>query len=279
MKKSINAWSFDEALTFEEVFAMAKKTGYECIELNLDAAGAHSFTFDSNEETYSHVRELIKKYGVEVRSVSTGLYWSSGAFGSDNPEKRDEALKVIRKQLEAASAIGAETILVVTCIDEETGYKKSFENTIKVFRSLKKEIKKSGVEVGIENVWNRFFLSPNDAKYVIEKINNPMVGIYFDIGNMIEFAEPQYWIETVGKYIKKVHIKDFKRTNGYNSGGVFCGLLEGDVDFEKTIPMLKAAGYDGPLSAEIFKGDRDMSAEEFVAWIYEGVEKITALAK
>ncbi len=278
MKKSINAWAFDSTLTFEEVFAMAKKIGYECIEFNLDPEGAHSFTFDSNEETFALVRELSKKYGIETKSVSTGLYWSSGAFGSDNPEKRNEALRVIRKQLECASAIGAETILVVTCIDEETGYKKSFENTIEVFRSLKDEIKKSGVQVGIENVWNRFFLSPNDVKYVIEAIGDENVGLYFDIGNMVEFSEPQYWIETVGKYIKKVHIKDFKRTKDYHSGGVFCGLLEGDVDFEKTIPMLKEAGYDGPLSAEIFNS-QNLPTEEFVAGIYASVEKIVALAK
>ncbi len=279
MKKSINAWSFDNTLGFEDVFSMAKRAGYECIEFNLDPEGAHSFTFDSNEETFKTVRALIEKYGIEVKSVSTGLYWSSGAFGSDNPEKRDEALKIIRKQLECASAIGAETILVVTCIDEETGYYKSFENTINVFRSLEKEIKDAGVCVGIENVWNRFFLSPFDAKYVIEKIDNPMVGLYFDIGNMVEFSEPQYWIETVGKYIKKVHIKDFKRNNDRtNSGGIFCGLLEGHVDFEKTIPMLKAAGYDGPLTAEIFNS-KGLETEAFINEVYQGVEKIVAMAK
>lgn len=278
MKKSINAWAFPDSYDFEAVFKKANELGFECIELNVDLdGGGHSFTYASDETTYAKVRELIKQYGVEVQSVSTGAYWSCGPFGSDDPEKAAEAVKVMRKQIEVARGIGADTILVVTSLDEKAGYKKSMENTIKLFKSMKKEIKKAGINIGIENVWNQFLLSPMDAKYIIESINNPLVGIYFDAGNMIEFGRPEWWIEIIGKYIKKVHIKDFKKANGYHSGGTWCGLWEGDADFESLIPTLQAAGYDGPISAELFNSTRDV--DEFLAEVYTGVEKVLSFAK
>ncbi len=281
MKKSINAWAFPNSYTFEEVFAMAEKLGFECIELNLDDENAlHSFNFNSDEKTYAKVRELIKKHGVAVESVSTGKYWSCGAFASDDPQKSAQAVKVMRKQIEIARGIGADTILVVTSLDLDAGYEKSFENTINLFRSMENEIKENNINIGIENVWNQFFLSPHDAKYVIEAIDNPLVGIYFDAGNMLEFGRPEWWIEVIGKYIKKVHVKDFKKTSTYHLGGEWCGLFEGDMNFEKVIPALKKAGYDGPVSAELFNADPDnVPAEDFIAHIYDGMEKALSFAK
>ncbi|MBR5459604.1 MAG: sugar phosphate isomerase/epimerase [Clostridia bacterium] len=275
MKRSINAWAFPDSWDFEKVFKTASELGFECIELNLDCnpEALHSFGYESDETVYAKVRELIKKYNVGVESVSTGQYWSTGAFGSNDPAKSAEALKVMRKQIEVARGIGADTILIVTSLDADTGYKKSFENTIALFKSLESEIKEGGINIGLENVWNQFFLSPHDALYVLDAINNPLVGIYFDAGNMLEFGKPEWWIETIGKYIKKVHIKDFKKGSTYHLGGEWCALFKGDADFESLIPALKAAGYDGPISAELFN-DGSQTPEEFLGEIADAMKKI-----
>ncbi len=99
MKKSINAWAFDWTLDFETVFAMTKKAGFDCIELNLDAEGAHAFTPNSDDDTFELVRQLSKKYQVKVGSVSSSLYWSTGLFGSRDSEKRNAAVKLFKKTL------------------------------------------------------------------------------------------------------------------------------------------------------------------------------------
>lgn len=274
MKRSINAWAFPDTWDFEKVFKTASELGFECIELNVDlAGGAHSFNYESDEKVYSEVKALIKKYGVAVESVSTGAYWSTPAFGSADPAKSAEAVKVMRKQIEVARGIGADTILIVTSLADDTTYENSFKNTIKLFRDMEAEIKEAGINIGIENVWNQFFLSPHDAKYVLDAIDNPLVGIYFDAGNMIEFGRPEWWIEVIGKYIKKVHIKDFKKSSTYHLGGEWCSLFAGDADFESLIPALKAAGYDGPVSAELFN-DGSKTPEEFLSEIADAMKKI-----
>ena len=278
MKKSINAWAFPAEMTFEDIFATAKKYGYEAMELNVDGVGAnkHSFNYETTDEQLAEVVALKAKYGIDVQSVSTGLYWSSGAFASEVPEKREEALKILRTQLRCAKGIGADGILVVTCVDNEIGLKKSFDNTIEVFRSLKDEIAATGVRVGLENVWNNFFSSPMDAKYVLDGIGDKNVGIYFDIGNMIEFSEAEWWIDIIGEYIVKVHIKDFKRNGGCHAGGTFCKLLEGDVNWDVAIPKL-AKYYDGPMTAELFPAaGTDMN--EFFTEISAALDKIIAKA-
>ncbi|MBR5459605.1 MAG: sugar phosphate isomerase/epimerase [Clostridia bacterium] len=267
--------------TFEEQFAKASEVGYDCVELWLWANGDTNgtLTLESTEEDYAKIRSLIKKYGVGVESIASGAYWSVGAFGSSDPAKSAEAVKILRKQLEAAKAIGADSILVVTNLDPDTEYMESVELTIKLFRDMREEIEETGVGIGLENVWNRFFMSPLDVIYVLEKIDNPLVGLYFDIGNMVAFSEPEYWITTLGKYIKKVHIKDFKRNKGYNSGGTFCGLFDGDVDFKKCMPLLKRAGYDGVITAEVGKTDPDITHEEHVEKLCRDMRKIANMAK
>ena len=266
--------------TFREQFAKAHQLGYKCLELWLwlDGDTNKTLTVNSTEENYAEIRSLIKEYGIEVRSIASGAYWAIGAFGSSDPIKSGEAIRVMRKQIEAARAIGADTILVVTNIDESTGYMQSIDLTIKVFKEMNAEIKEAGINIGIENVWNRFFMSPLDVIHVLEAIDNEYVGLYFDIGNMVAFSEPEYWIEALGKYIKKVHIKDFKRNNGYNSGGVFCNLLEGDVNFKKCMPMLKKVGYDGPITAEVGYTDTSITRDEFCKNLYDAMKKIERMA-
>lgn len=280
MKKSINAWAFPEEMSFEEVFKTAKKYGFEAIEFNVDEEKPerkHAFHFNTTDETLSEVKGLMQKYGIEVQSVSCSQYWTSGAFASHKAEERDEAIKILRTQLRCAKALGADGILVVTCVDNEIGLMKSMDNTIKVFRDLKDEIDASGVKVGLENVWNNFFSSPLDAKYVLDGIGNENVGMYFDIGNMIEFSESEWWIDIIGKYIVKVHIKDFKRAdNMCHNGGTFCKLLEGDVNWEVAIPKLKAAGYDSAMTAELFP-EADTNLDEFYTEISKSLDKIMAM--
>ena len=42
--------------------------------------------------------------------------------------------------------------------------------------------------------------------------------------------------------------------------------------------MLKAAGYDGPLSAELFNENDAISPETFITTIYNAIEKIVKMA-
>ena len=78
MIRAINAWTFPGKMTFEDCFEKAKEIGFEGIEFNMDApvpeAGNHCFSCKSTEEDFAKVRELIKKYGIQVQSLACSTY-------------------------------------------------------------------------------------------------------------------------------------------------------------------------------------------------------------
>jgi hexulose-6-phosphate isomerase len=105
------------------------------------------------------------------------------------------------------------------------------------------------VYIGIENVWNKFLLSPLEMRNFIDEVGSGYVGSYFDVGNVLQYSYPEYWIEILGKRIKKVHIKDFDTSIGNING--FKPLLQGDVNWRKVVKALMDVEYDSFITAEL----------------------------
>lgn len=282
MKKSLNAWTVDGAAGFEEMFSQVKAAGFDGIELNVDAEGhsAHSLTLATTKEELAAIKALSEKYDLPVVSISSSLY--GGKMGSRDAENREFTKTLLRKQLECAEALGAHGILIVPGgsypkIPLLEDWKTSMETIV----SLKDEIaaagERAGIYVGVENVWNGFFASPLDMARFIDEVDCPYVGAYYDVGNVIAFSWSERWIEVLGNRIHNIHVKDFKRTRGINSGGTWEDLTEGDVNWEAVMPALKAAGFDGYLTAEVFKADDSMSYTDYYKKVSDGIDKVLGM--
>jgi hexulose-6-phosphate isomerase len=278
MKKSINAWSVDPNTGFEDMFAQIKKAGFDGIELNVDSAegaSAHSLTPDTTEQQLADIRAVSDKYELPVVSISTSLWWSVN-MGSPNKENQEMGRKLLGQQLKCAKALGASGILVVPGgINEEVSIKEAYLNSSELLSSCKDLITKYKISVGVENVWNQFFMSPYDMLVFIDNLDCEYITAYYDVGNVAAFSWSEYWIDILGGRISHIHIKDFKRSSGFNSGGTWPNLLDGDVNFRKIIPALKKAGWDGYLTAEISKPD-NQTFEEFYRDTANLEEKIIA---
>jgi hexulose-6-phosphate isomerase len=111
------------------------------------------------------------------------------------------------------------------------------------------EIERAGIPVGLENVWNGFFASPAGMARFIDDLGCPLIGAYFDVGNVAVNSFPEYWIEILAQRIMKVHVKDFVRTGA--NRGEFVNLLQGSIRWGRVIRALGAAGYSGYLTAEL----------------------------
>jgi len=86
----------------------------------------------------------------------------------------------------------------------------------------------------------------------VDKIGSEYVGWFFDVGNILAMGFPEQWIRILGKRIKKVHVKDFRKSVGTIDG--FVDLLEGDVNWPAVMKALRAVGYDDYLTAEMVPG-------------------------
>jgi hexulose-6-phosphate isomerase len=104
------------------------------------------------------------------------------------------------------------------------------------------------VTIALENVWNRFLLSPVEAADLIDRINSPYVGWYLDTGNVLALGYPEDWIATLAGRIKRVHVKDYDLRQPGAAG--FCALGEGSVNWPRVVTALRQVGYDGPLTYE-----------------------------
>ncbi len=261
MKKSLNAWSVPDNVSFEDMFTQLREAGFDGVELNVDSPGrqAHSLTLETTKEELAEIKALADAAGIEIAGISTSL---GGQTGSNKEALRDEQKRVLLKQLECAKALGADAILTVPGgMDpnppapnhgpEETTLKEAQENSLRFYLDLKEEIEASGIQVGVENVWNGFFTSAFHMAAFIDEIDSPNFGAYLDVGNMLEFSNPEPWIEILGDRIKKIHVKDFMRTTGTFSGGAWVNLLEGSANWTNIMAWLRHVGYDNYLTAEL----------------------------
>lgn len=254
MKKGINIWSFREGTEIKECVRLAKAAGFEGIELSLNESG--ELGLQTTEKEARILRDSINETGLEIAGLATGLYWSY-AMTSESEANRTKAIDVCKKQLELAAALGVDTILVIpgaVGVDfiegcEVVDYEKAYDRALEAISHLAKDAEQAGVSIGLENVWNKFLLSPLELRTFIDTVGSSYVGSYLDVGNIVHSGYPEQWIRILGHRIKKVHFKDYRRTAGGLHG--FVDLLAGDVDYPAVMKALEDIGYNNYVTGEM----------------------------
>ena len=253
MKKGISIWSFGN-LSVEESLKLAKDAGFDGIELALNEEGETSLK--SDEKEFARIRKTADDLGITISSVACGLYWNY-SLTDDDRAVREKAQTIVKKEIDMAHALGCDTCLVVpgtVCADfvdptKVTDYQDAYDRSLETFLNLKEYAESAKVSIGLENVWNKFLTSPIEMKEFIDKINSDYVGSYFDVGNVLFNGFPEHWIKILGKRIKKVHFKDYRKEAGALYG--FVDLLAGDVNYPAVVKALNDIGYDGWVTAEM----------------------------
>ncbi len=249
MKKGINCWCFPADFGIEKCMAIAAEAGFEGIELNMEEEKEGSINLNSTVEEILNFKELSDKYNIEITSLSTSLFWQY-PITANQKKIRKKAEKIIKKMIDSAHVLELEEILVVPgIVNRDVSYQTAYQRALHTFRKIKTDAEDKGVRIGIENVWNKFLLSPLEMKGFIEEIDSSHVGFYLDVGNLLNYSYPVHWIEVLADEIIKVHVKDFKTGIGNING--FTNLLQGDVDWKQVIRALREVNYDDYLIAEL----------------------------
>lgn len=254
MKKSISIWSFYGNWNLEEKLRLAKDAGFSGFEIDLSEDGP--VNLKSTAADLKEVRALADKCGLPLSGLATGLYWGANACSAD-PAVKENAAAILQKQIECAAALGIDAILVVpgaVGVDfipggEIVPYHLAYERAQAFIQAALPAAEKAGVTLCIENVWNKFLLSPLEMKTFIDSFSSERVGSYFDVGNTLATGYPEHWIAALGSRIKRVHFKDYRRAVGSVDG--FCDLLSGDVNWPGVVAELRSAGYAGWVAAEM----------------------------
>ncbi len=237
MKKGIYFGSLPAKLSLDERFALARRAGLDGVEIPSDY---------ETEKQVSEIRKAAEAKGIELHSIMASTHWQ-WPLSSTDEDVRVKGVEGIKHALQVAKWAGANAVLVVPgVVTEDESYAAAYELAQKSLTELLPAAEEAGVVMALENVWNKFLLSPLEFRDFIDSFNHPLVKAYFDVGNILQYGFPHQWIEILGSRIVKIHIKDFDTDHIR-----FVPLLTGTLDFPRTINALRGVGYNNYLTAEL----------------------------
>jgi len=244
-RKAVLISMLPKDLSYAQRFKAARDAGFDAIEMQTIARADEA----------AEVRDAAVKAGLRIHSVMNADHWRMPLSSSER-DVVNGGVAGMETSLRNAALWGADTVLLVPAVvDATTSYRDAWTRSQKVIRErllpLARELK---VIVAVEEVWNKFLLSPLEFARYVDELDSPWLKAYFDVGNVVFSGYPQDWIRTLGSRIAKVHVKDFQldRPNGRFA---WRNLGEGDIDWPEVHRAFDEVGYRGYFTTEVEGGD------------------------
>src|SRR5437764_3902368 len=237
-------------LSHADRFNLARDTGFEVVQA----------LTTPDQHTAEEIKNAADKANVRIDSVMNVDHWQYPLSSSD-PAVVEKSLAGMRTSLRNARLWGADVVLLVPAVvNPQTTYRDAWTRSQREIRKLVPLAAELKIVIAIEEVWNKFLLSPLEMDNYVRGFQSPWVKAWFDVGNVLLYGYPQDWIRTLAKSIVKLHVKDFKRTK---EGYAWVNLGDGDADWAEVRKALSETGYVGSAIAELENGDeaylRDLS--------------------
>lgn len=276
MQRGIFEGAFPVGMELARCFALVKQAGFEGVELSLqdadpllpearnetteaimaiersvglDTPRAGGLDLNSTTKEIETLKRMAGDAGLVVTSVSTmRLFYYP--LSSPVPSIRERAIRIVHKMLEATALLGGDVVLVVPgMVTADTPYQVVWNESREVLATLVPYAEELGISLAIENVWNRFLLSPLEYRNYIDSFGSARVGAYFDVANVLRYGFPDQWIEWLGPRLKRVHFKDYRLD--LDDIRAFTYLQQGDVPWSRVMAALRHVGYDGWAVVEV----------------------------
>jgi hexulose-6-phosphate isomerase len=243
IKKGLVYDMLPRALSHADRFKLARDTGFDVVQAPTTP----------DEHIADEMKNAAAAANIRIDSVMNMDHWQY-PLSSDDPGVVEKSLAGMRTSLRNAKLWGSDAVLLVPAVvNPHTSYREAWtrsQNQIQKLLPLAQELQ---VVIAIEEVWNKFLLSPLEMLKYIGEFESPWIKAWFDIGNVVLYGYPQDWIRTLGKNISNVHLKDFKRKE---DGYAWVNLGNGDVDWPAVRQAFADIGYSGSAIAELEGGDQ-----------------------
>lgn len=237
-----------KGLSMVERFQIARDVGFDEVECHTE----------EDPKRAEEIKNASVKTGLRIHSVMNSAHWKFPLSSSD-PEVVAQSMKGMETSLRNAKLWGADTVLLVPAVvNASTPYNEAWTRSQAQIRKLIPLAQELKVIIAVEDVWNKFLLSPREFAQYVDEFQSPWVKAYFDVGNIVLYGYPEDWIRTLGKRIQKIHLKDFRFRNRLAE---FVPLREGDIQWPAVYKALAEIGYKGAVTVEVQGGDREALAE------------------
>ncbi|GMQ82495.1 MAG: sugar phosphate isomerase/epimerase [Rhodothermia bacterium] len=243
LKKAVKFGMIQEDMTILQKFELLKRIGFDGVEMDSPS--------DLDIDEIVAARDTS---GLTIPGVVDSVHWRQTLSDAD-PAVREAGLDGLMTALNDAHAFGASTVLLVPAVvNKDTSYDDAYTRSQLEIRKVLPLASELGVKIAIENVWNRFLLSPLEAARYVDEFESDMVGWHLDIGNIVTFSWPEQWIRILGHRVLKLDIKEYSRAKRDEEGpyaGFRVKLGDGDNNWPEVLNALDDIGYEGWATAEI----------------------------
>jgi L-ribulose-5-phosphate 3-epimerase len=274
-RKSICSTALPPKMPVAEKFAAVKAAGFEGIELRM----GDEIPVESTPDELARLADAAQKAGVTVVSLWGSSPLQKVPLNHADPAVRAKGVEVVRRAIDFAHRLNCGSILlypgrVGSGAKFDNGYQDTWDRFTLEIKKLLPDAERGRVVLAMENVWNKFLLSPLEMRAFVDQFKSPWLQTHFDMGNVMQYGYPQDWILTLKSRINRIHVKDYKLSARAEQGH-FVGLFEGDVDFKGVMQALVAVNYRGFLSPEY---GFDQNDANYLKTLSDKMDKILAMA-
>jgi len=239
-----------EGMTVLEKFEVAKRAGFDGIEPN---------TLNSTNEVNQY-KEAAERTGVRITSIMNSDHWKYPLSDSD-PEVVRKCVEGLKTSMHNAHDLGAGAVLLVPgVVTADVRYVEVYRRSQHQIRKLLPLARELKVIIAIENVGNRFLLSPLEMARYVDEFESPWVRSYFDMSNVVSTGYPQDWIRTLDQRVCRMHIKRFEPGIDHPKFDRKDRRTQG-IDWPEVRRALNEIGYRSWITAEVKSGDENYVKE------------------
>lgn len=255
-------------VTWLERLQFAGGLGFDFVEMSVDETDERLSRLDWSRRQRKEVIDAIHQTGIKILSMCLSGH-RRYPFGSEDREKRAQAMTIIKKAVDLASDLG------IRCI-QLAGYdvyyeEKSLSSREWFVENLQEAVaiaSSKGIVLSIEIMDDPFINSITKFLAIKEQIPSPYLQVYPDLGNLSAWPENDvgYELEKGIAAISQIHLKDTLAVTA-DFSGKFKGVPFGDgcVDFDGCLKLLKRLNYNGPFVIELWSETSDDPKAEIEA--------------
>jgi sugar phosphate isomerase/epimerase len=227
------------AKPWNELFDEAARLSFDGVELDLRPDTYLESEIWSDEGRRA-LKERSKRTGVDLASVCM-----DGVAGlMTKQETHDACVQAVADLRRYCDELGAGVILFPMSKQADQSEEEAVAMWRDGFKAAFAASQGCRAKVGMESV-GRTGRSAEQAMAMIEAVNSPVFGVYYDVGNAdYQSFDPIAEIDKLGKHIVQIHVKEIGAEMG-----------QGKLDFPAIFAAIKRVGYDGYLILETEAGD------------------------
>ena len=175
-------------LSWKEKMLVAKKAGYDFIEISIDETDEKLNRLDMSRDKRIELLSLMFETGIPIRTMCLSGH-RKYPLGSSDDATRARGMEIMEKAICLAEDLG---VRIIQLAGYDVYYEEGSETTRAYFlENLRKATKMAsakGILMGFETMETEFMNTVEKAMNYVKKVNSVYLNVYPDLGNITNAA-------------------------------------------------------------------------------------------